>query len=239
MKICKVCNIEQEIDNFNKDSTQKTGYMNKCKSCCKRYRQETREQRKEYEKKYQEENKEKLKDYREINKEKIKNRLKKYYEENREAIIEKSKKYALDNKEQVYEKNKKYRIKNKEKVSKYFREYAKTRAKIDKKFHINRIMSRAISASLKIKNLTKCNASWQTIVGYSISDLISHLESKFTPEMNWDNYGKYWHIDHIKPKSLFIYSSIEDEEFKKCWSLDNLQPLEAIENIRKSNKYQE
>ena len=55
--------------------------------------------------------------------------------------------------------------------------------------------------------------------------------------MNWENYGSYWHIDHIKPKSLFIFESLEDEEFKQCWSLNNLRPLEAKENIRKGNRF--
>jgi hypothetical protein len=27
-----------------------------------------------------------------------------------------------------------------------------------------------------------------------------------------------------------------DDEFMKCWSLGNLQPMWGIENIRKSNK---
>jgi hypothetical protein len=60
--------------------------------------------------------------------------------------------------------------------------------------------------------------------------------------MNWDNYGKYeegklkWHIDHIIPHSSFEYTSMNDESFKKCWSLENLRPLEAVENIKKSNK---
>jgi hypothetical protein len=57
--------------------------------------------------------------------------------------------------------------------------------------------------------------------------------------MTMENYGSYWHIDHIKPRSLFTYTSIEDEQFKKCWALSNLQPLEALENIRKGNKYEE
>ena len=57
--------------------------------------------------------------------------------------------------------------------------------------------------------------------------------------MTWENQGSYWHIDHIKPKSLFEYDSIDHPEFKKCWSLDNLQPLEAKENMRKNNKYSE
>ena len=56
--------------------------------------------------------------------------------------------------------------------------------------------------------------------------------------MNWDNHGTYWHIDHIKPKSWFKYDSAEHPEFKQCWSLENLQPLEAEKNLAKSNKYE-
>jgi len=39
-----------------------------------------------------------------------------------------------------------------------------------------------------------------------------------------------WQIDHIIPQSTFAYSSMEDEAFKKCWSLDNLRPLSAKQN---------
>ena len=59
---------------------------------------------------------------------------------------------------------------------------------------------------------------------YTIDELIKHLEDKFTDGMTWENYGK-WHIDHIIPDCSFEYTSIQDEEFQKCWSLKNLQPL--------------
>jgi hypothetical protein len=63
--------------------------------------------------------------------------------------------------------------------------------------------------------------------------------------MNWNNYGKYdsnswddddsstwtWQLDHIIPHSTFKYSSMEDEDFKKCWSLDNLRPLSSKQNL--------
>jgi hypothetical protein len=29
---------------------------------------------------------------------------------------------------------------------------------------------------------------------------------------------------------------LKDENFQKCWALDNLQPLEAIENLKKGNR---
>lgn len=71
---------------------------------------------------------------------------------------------------------------------------------------------------------------------YSIDDLKSHLESKFLTGMSWDNYGE-WHIDHIVPDSWFNYVSDCDEEFKQCWSLDNLQPLWATDNCSKGNRF--
>jgi hypothetical protein len=61
--------------------------------------------------------------------------------------------------------------------------------------------------------------------------------------MNWENWGRAekgklkWNIDHRAPKSSFNFTSSEDKEFKECWALENLQPLEAIENIKKSDKY--
>jgi len=72
------------------------------------------------------------------------------------------------------------------------------------------------------------------LVGYSLERLMKHLK-KISDKMNWDNYGGYWVIDHIKAKSLFNYTSPDDSEFKQCWSLKNLQPLEKIENIKKRN----
>jgi hypothetical protein len=80
------------------------------------------------------------------------------------------------------------------------------------------------------------NGSILNYLPYSIEELKVHLELKFNNLMNWENYGMYWHIDHIIPQSTFKFISMLDEEFLKCWALDNLQPLEAAENIRKSNK---
>ena len=78
---------------------------------------------------------------------------------------------------------------------------------------------------------------WKTLVGYTLNSLVEHLERQFDKNMSWDNYGPYWSVDHIKPKSLFVYISPEDPEFKECWALKNLQPMEKIENIIKSNHF--
>ena len=53
--------------------------------------------------------------------------------------------------------------------------------------------------------------------------------------MNWGNYGLFWHVDHVKPFSLFDIENENDRRLMNHWS--NLQPLEKYENIKKSNKY--
>lgn len=115
----------------------------------------------------------------------------------------------------------------------YWSKYERERKKTDIKFRLDKNMKNAISNVLKGKKEWR---KWKDLVGYNVGDLMKHLEGKFEDWMNWENYGK-WEIDHIKPKSLFKYETAEDTEFKKCWALENLQPLERIANIKKYNHY--
>jgi len=95
-------------------------------------------------------------------------------------------------------------------------------------------MSAMMRFALKGK---KVGRYWESLVDYTLQDLVKHLENLFNKNMCWANYGFYWHIDHIKPQSLFHYETTEDLEFQKCWALENLQPLEKIANIKKGNYY--
>ncbi len=70
------------------------------------------------------------------------------------------------------------------------------------------------------------------LVGCSKSELIKHLERKFLPGMSWDNYGFHgWHIDHIVPCSAFNFE--DPEQQRACFHYTNLQPLWALDNMRK------
>lgn len=100
------------------------------------------------------------------------------------------------------------------------------------KFHIQKVITSAIAKSVRDKKY-RC---WEELVGYTLEDLMKRLENQFQEGMVWSNYGK-WHIDHIKPISKWNFISCNDMEFKQCWSLSNLQPLWAIDNIRKSNRW--
>jgi len=115
------------------------------------------------------------------------------------------------------------------------RDIAKQRARERLKFDPKYALDRRISWSIwdSIKN-AKANRNWEDIVGYSIDDLSAHIEKQFLPRMTWENMGR-WHIDHIRPKSSFTYTSEDDAEFRDCWSLTNLRPLWAKDNVKKSN----
>lgn len=97
---------------------------------------------------------------------------------------------------------------------------------------INRRMSAGINGSLRGR---KGGKSWQSLVPYSLADLMTHLERQFLPGMGWAN-RKDWDLDHIVPLSSFTFTSPDDPEFRAAWALTNLRPLWAKDNIRKSAK---
>jgi hypothetical protein len=72
-------------------------------------------------------------------------------------------------------------------------------------------------------------------LGCSIEDFKIYLESKFLPDMSWENWTfDGWHIDHIVAISTFNLTNIE--ELKKACHYTNLQPLWAKDNLSKGNK---
>ena len=82
---------------------------------------------------------------------------------------------------------------------------------------------------------TKKSKVTQDLVGCSIAQLKTYLESKWLPGMSWENYGVHgWHIDHIIPCDAFDLT--DPEQQVKCFNYTNLQPLWAKANWRKSNK---
>ena len=70
------------------------------------------------------------------------------------------------------------------------------------------------------------------MLGYSREDLMDRMESLFSIDMSWENYGD-WHIDHIKPVSWFIKNGITNPA--EINALDNLQPLWAQDNYKKGD----
>lgn len=130
---------------------------------------------------------------------------------------------------------------NRKRKQEYDRKYARTirknrrkqRRLLDSKFRLDSNMATVIYQALRKR---KNGRSWEKLVGYTLENLINHLEKQFDNKMIWQNYGSYWVIDHIIPQVYFNYQSAEDKKFKKCWALKNLRPLEKIENLKKGKK---
>lgn len=59
------------------------------------------------------------------------------------------------------------------------------------------------------------------------NDLKIHLESLFTSEMNWNNYGIYWEIDHIISATKMAKLGYTIDDINK---LENLRPMVIKEN---------
>lgn len=131
--------------------------------------------------------------------------------------------------------NKEWNKDNRERVNKYKREYERKRRAEDPKYRLGIRTRTAVWQLLKERNINKTNKTF-ALLGYTIEELMKHLEGQFTSGMAWDNYGE-WHVDHKKPMTLFNFTSVEDEEFKKCWALENLQPLWEPDNLSKGARY--
>lgn len=99
------------------------------------------------------------------------------------------------------------------------------------------IRSRVCEA-LNAADSSKAGASFFHNVPYTLTELKEHLEHH--PDwdqswMSWSNYGsgsqgRSWQLDHIIPQSMFPYGSMHDDDFRLCWSLLNLRPLESVRN---------
>jgi len=103
-------------------------------------------------------------------------------------------------------------------------------------YRLNKNISSGIFNSLKTNNFSKNGRHWETLVNFTLQELKFHLETQFDSNMNWENHGSYWHVDHIIPLASLTFDSEEHENFKLLWSLGNLQPLFGPENLSKSKK---
>ena len=161
--------------------------------------------------------------YRQRNREKINSPSLKRYHANRERVAAYAAKYREANREAIREKGRLSRkrawAENVESLRAYARGYyAKNRIRI-------RIRNR-VSRAIRQQGAKKTT----TVAGYGIDieAIAAHLGG--CPGNLAD-----WHIDHIKPLSLFDMG--DPGQVKRAFSPQNHQWLPANENLRKGNRY--
>lgn len=161
--------------------------------------------------------------------------MKSYYLKNKNKLLNNTKVWVENNRDRSNNIKDRWTKNNKDKV-KLIRYSANKRRRLTRFGILNMNMSIAIRRSLKGN---KNGSKWETILGYNLFDLVSHIESLFTPGMNWNNYGKNgWEVDHIQPISSFSFNNFSDDNFKRCWSFRNLQPLWQKSKIFNGVKYE-
>ena len=128
--------------------------------------------------------------------------------------------------------NKKKHQEYQEKHKKKFQKRKLERYHTEPQFKILTLLRNRLHSA--IKNEWK-NESSIEILNCSVKEFKLYLEKQFTPEMNWENHGKIWEIDHIIGCVNFNMESIEEQ--KKCFHYTNMQPLFKTSDIAKSFGY--
>ena len=211
-KKCSKCEKIKTVDCFGKEKGSKDGLFSWCKEC-------------------------------------VRSHSKEYYAENRDKRRESSLSiYHRNHQDEDFRnrRNARQRIYSKDYVkrpeSRILAREAHKRYLSKIEARISRRLSFQVWHSLRLvldKSKKKNGRHWQDLVGWSVDQLMTHLESKFKPGMTWETYGgdTGWQIDHVIPKSWFKIQDSGDEEFCKCWALDNLQPKWLKDNASKGARY--
>ena len=168
----------------------------------------------------------------------------KYYKETNYTST-KGKIYYQNNKDIIKKKHSEYYFANKDKVLERGRKNRSIRQANDPDFVLKKRIREQIRDHLK-RNFKNKNFHTFELLGYIIEDLHSRLESLFErnslpdkEKLSWENMGKVWHIDHIKPCASFTFvdneGRVNKDAIKECWALENLQPMYSEDNVSKSS----
>jgi len=171
-----------------------------------------------------------IKHYKKENAEKIAAYNKEYAQKNKEKIAEKRKIRNQANKQKRKEVTKAWKDKNKNAIREYNRLYTAKRYHSDPIYKLKLNQRTRVKAILKSEKVVKTHE----LLGCSFEELKNHIELLFVDGMNWENMGE-WHIDHIIPLAAFDLTKLENQ--KIAFNYKNLQPLWAIDNLKKGAKY--
>ena len=205
---CSRCHVAKRIDEFYRLKSATKGFHSHCKEC----------------------HKINTKDYAKKNKDKVMANKRLYAQVNKTAISIKKKQLYLNRSSEEIQRNRELQLeryhKGGEKEKSRRRTYLQNRRDTDPKFRIENSLRSRIRNAVKTKS-----ESTIELLGCSVSDFVRHLESQFTFDMNWGNYGSYWEIDHIRPCCSFDLTNSEQQ--KQCFHYTNCRPLRGIDNRRK------
>ena len=213
MKECSRCGKElpATLECFYKKADSKDGLCPYCKQC----------------------NIEQANKWRKDNMAKARLNGRNYISKHRSEHNARGRRWHQENHERSLANSHRYGAAHKTEKREWYKKWIKEKRATEPKYALRHNIEVALRTSLKEN---KAGRQWETLLGFTVDQLKKHLEKLFTPEMNWNNYGTYWQIDHKVPIAVFNFERPDDIDFHLCWSLKNLQPLEASENMSKGAK---
>ena len=156
----------------------------------------------------------------------------KYKKQYRKYIVYQEK-YRKKNREKINQKIREWYYKNKDRVRANQRIYEREGAyRNSLHFKIKDGMRKRILEVLKRDDGKKTQRTMK-LIGCTVEELKQYIEKKFKPGMSWEQRHLF-HIDHIIPCASFDLTKLSQQ--KKCFHYTNLQPLWAIDNIKKGAK---
>jgi len=229
-----MCQEKKFLEDFTFDKgNTKDGRRASCKECCRKKNAEYIKANPDKKLESDRKSYEKLKEKKLAQK-------KEYYLKKREEILLKRKEYAANNKEKISEKFRKYREQNLECLKERSRQYQRDNAPAlsrKKKALINstplrqfkeRIRLLTKGAFFRLKQGKRFNT--HTILGADWEVIKEHIVSQFNDGMTWEHFiAGDIHIDHIQP----LASAKSEEELVALCHYKNLQPLWALDNLKK------
>ena len=231
-KECTKCNQIIDIKYFWKIKKNSSKLMAACISCKTKHNEEYREKNKEI---LREKRKIKWKNMSKTERQKKKDYIK-FWRYNTEGGKKHNEKRLKQTMKRYYE------VKNDPIANSLYlekeRKYETEKRKNNPQFKLKKNLSRRVRSALT-KFKTRKNISTLELTGVNDTQfLIDYITKQFKTDSNgvsmtWDNYGK-WHIDHIKPCSSFDLRCPVQQ--LACFHYTNLQPLWAIDNLKKQDK---
>jgi hypothetical protein len=106
---------------------------------------------------------------------------------------------------------------------------ARERRRVDEQFRLERLLRTKTMAAIARNQQT---GSAIDDLGCSIKALKQYLAKQFKPRMSWNNWRRFWEIDHIRRLSLFDLTD-RDQYLAAC-HYTNLQPLTIAVHRKKT-----
>ncbi len=224
-KICKTCGLNLPLSEYHAHKET----LDKKRSSCKKCRNK---ENKERWPKSKEKGRAQAAKWASKNPDRKKASFQDWYYRNRQSQIERAAKYKMSEAGKATQKR--FLEKNRDRIlanRKRLRDNPTIRQALVKK-----LRDRFYKVTVRMKQGKKFTSSID-LIGCTIEELKTHLQSQFTEGMNWSNHGfgpDKWTIDHIMPLANFDLFDFEQQ--KIAFHYTNLQPLWGIDNFRKSDR---